>query len=1451
MFLRSMSLPITMRSIMKTAAPDLELQIEKLAVVAPPPVLTPISRLGFERRQAFIEAHNAGTRPSLDRQLSMHSMTGSYSASNVSSAVLAASMEALMQGFHDPSPPRELNQVQQQLMPPGTREDKASKNPMLASLLDQESDSPESQQPSMLSQLLNNENGQGAAKPKKPRKRKSTSVPDVRSPGSSGRSPKRKPNEEDFGAFRDFPTMEMDMSAHNSNSHEIPNMGSQEHQHFNVQRSQSQPSYGNASAQESHVSRLASTVHNFIKQEETKNLPSVPQPGMGMPQPPPSYPMMLPSEIKQEQSDIEAQAHNQNIKREFLGQSAANRLSKGNSLADLLKTDSPTTETEPTLAPPAVSPSLVKKEFTMPSRSAIDKSVGLGSKSHKSFDSVLPNSSSKSQEFKRSNSVEILDSPPNKVKSEGSKSVNTLLTKNSISREKPKFPNEKEVSNFKSEDKQGGGALKDRVKKEKREDDQTPRLTLKLNTRDFSAKKESTPSSESGSSQDPFDHAKAITPKEPSRLGFKDKFGGKDIYDLVSDPEDSGPLPQFGHSRASALSSSESGKPSSPSVKIRKSKSEDANKLLKRKSSTNKHDGEYSKKKRKERESSSDGRKEKVKKKKVHDGEPEFGSGSGGQHTNKSSSSGSSLSSLSGKPLENKSSTTIRISTLGGKLQITPQPNSSPSNHSKASPKGATPGPQGSRPFKTASSTSKLNRPPSSSSSKQLSRSKSDPHGSGSSRMDSKLTSKTTVKLKPVVTPGAAGTVTVNASGNKSPHNSSGLAVPSQSGSKSASIEKTLSKSGPKPPLQKPRKPLTAVIDSLKTKQKQPGQSSSAKTPPSLSQKLGIIEKRSSGKADKFDSIRKEILMAGQGPAFKTSQKKSDSSRSSAESGFPRMDKSCSSAHPAALPSTPIPKISKTSPLGVPNIPIPKLSSSSGSNASTPKSMSSSSSAHKHGSSGSSASRPSSSGSAASSDSNRSSSGSKDSSYSSKGPSGALGGNHAGKVRSGGSSSNVGPSGGTTQASLDALRKDGHGSSQASSVRKSDHGSRHGDNRDNHSPIVNAQKSQSSSRESSSGDDAAKRNKLDELGDRAQGRHFLDALGSSSGRKGEGDGKADASRETHKSAGNKRPPSTTGGGENSKSEQVSGPHSSDKSRINGLNTSGNSGNRNSPKESSGKTDKHAASSKSSDHSDRSGPKPASGNSKHVNSIDHNHRTSKPHANQNTHPGNSSSKASSRMSPTASNSKLTNCHGDSALTNSNDSSSAVNRKHDSGMGSLDNKENTSIASPDPEDRFKAPTPKTSRRDESDLSESRPSRLDRIKPIRSPGSNPSSPEDSLVIDCPTTPNSKPSKSPGGRSTDRSPVTVVSRSPVCTNAAGPPSGGAGEIRSKSPAVSVVANKLPPPQSPSVRKPILTNKLPPPASPSPPKSPMMQHKSPVVAKRRESPVDIDDDLMDEAITM
>ena len=1446
-----------MRSVLKKAAPDLELQIEKLSVVPPPPVTTPISRMGLERRKGFIEAHHSGGMPSVDRQLSMQSMTGSYSASaSVSSVVLAASMDAIIQGYPDPSPPSDMHQLTAAVL----REDKASKNPMLASLLDQDNNSPETQPPSMLSQLLNNEAVPGQGKQKKPRKRKSMS--DVRSPGSSGRSPKRKPNDDDYGAVREFSSMDMDLNSHGSNSYDMSAVLSQEHQHINLQRQQQQVVYGNSGMHESHVSRLASSVDNIIKQE-SKNFSGVPhQPGLEMPQPPPYMhpPMAFANEIKQEHHPgIETPGIT--VKREGLHtQSSTSKMSKGNSLVDLLKTDSPTSEPETMLAPPPVTApsSLPKKEFGVLSQPVNDRSVGYGTKNHKSFDSAITNANTKSHDFRRSNSVEILDSPPAKVKIEGSKSVNMLATKNSIGREKTKFANDSRLD-IKHEDKQGTVvSVKDKVKKEKRDDDQAPRLTLKLK-RDVSSSKDLTPGIETPPLQDPFDHAKAITPKDMSKLTFKEKFSGKDhIYDLGSDPEEAEPLPPLGHARTAALSS-ESSKPSSPSVKIRKIKSEDAAKFNKKIKSTNKYDSDHPKKKRKDRES--DGKKDKIKKRK-YDIESEFNT-SAGDPSNKSASSSPNL--MSGKPMENKLSTTIRISTVAGKLQITPKPNSSPLAHVKSSPKtsGSMQSPQVPKQLKTTSSASKINRPPGSS--KHFNRSKSDPHGTGTNRMDTKLTTKTpTIKLKPLVMPSSTTTVTVNASSSKVSQ-SAGGSTPNQSGSKSASAEKTLSKSSTKPPFQKQRKSsLSAVIDNLTKKQHTS----------TLSQKLEKIEKRSTGKGDalstknKQDAIRKEILMAAMAPSKdlkSSSQRKSDSARLPSEPGFTRLEKSgkldfSSSGTPASLPSTPIPKISKTtgaSPSGLPSI--PKISSSAS------KSSTGSSAPSKFSASSVLARSASNMSSAQSSETTKSSGGSKEASYSSKGPSATLGGNEAGKSKTG--PSPVG-GGNVNQASLDVIRKESQ-----SSFRKSDQSARHNDKpRDNHSPSLTAYNSQnphnSTTKDLTSNEDGAKKIKLDDSGDRSQGRHFLDALGSASshGNKGENSGKSEANSKESYKPGMKRPVSGSSTSENSKSEQYhhSSGSSADRSRLNGLNTpSGSSSSRSSPKEGINRPEKTSGkehSAKTSDSvvsgsaTDKSSTKSVTVNSKQVNNVDFNHRSAKPYYSQSPVTGNSNSATkstsqTSHISATSSNSKLTNSHSEISSSNDPSQSASVPPTKQDSIGAFDNKENTDIASPDPEDGvFKAPTPKTSRRDEPEMSESRSSRLDKIKPIRSPCSNPSSPEDSLVIDCPGTPSSKSSKSPGSRSTDRSPVTVVSRSPVCPNSGSSMSGT--EIRSKSPASVVSSNKLPPPQSPSTRKPLLTNKLPPPASPSPPKSPMMQHNSPAVPSRQ-SPVEIDDDLMDEAITL
>ena len=792
--------------------------------------------------------------------------------------------------------------------------------------------------------------------------------------------------------------------------------------------------------------------------------------------------------------------------------------------------------------------------------------------------------------------------------------------------------------------------------------------------------------------------------------------------------------------------------------------------------------------------------------------------------------------------------------------------------------------------------------------------------------------------------PSSTATVTVSNPGaakhSQSATTPSAPNAPQNPGSKSASLENAVGKSGQKAPLplQKQRKgSLSAVIDKLKQQQHP-----HPRKDHSLSKKIEKIEKsaEAAGKKDaitekkKLDDIRNAILMAGSQPhPPKSSQRKSEF-----EPGFTRIEKSGkldfnrgsgSGTPPASLPSIPIPKISKTSgasPAAPPSTPIPKLSNTTKSNTGGNVS--------KFNASGSVLSRSASNMTGAPSESNsnhgnrNSGPGVKDSAYSNKGSSGGPSHELEKERPSGG----PGPPGRNFQGPPNPSQ---FAHNKPPSLLGKDFPRPPGlANRDPHAgPSHNYGQNLHNNKDAismvnSNSDESAKRIKLDDSLDRSQGRHFLDAIGlgaSTSQKKGDHPGNPSGNKD-HKS-GLKR----TGSSSNLDTNPSHHNHGNgDKgSRLNGHNRIPNSNvassdglSRNSPKEEGSKTDKFN-SAKDTYSTYNSGTKPGldgavnsanlgfSSNpavdrtktGSKVNSSDVNNRTTKQSSSHsdiltggNTSSSSSPAQSGSLSKVTQSNSLAGNassssssCHSNSGsqgnvkLTNSHDtppgsttaSSSAIHSndtRHNVVSPSVnkqdsvfDDKENT-IASPDPgEDSvFKAPTPKPIRLEaEGHESAGRAPRLEKIKPIRSPCSNPSSPEDSLIIDCPGTPTSNKSvKSPSSRSNDRSPVTVArTKSPVVVNAV--TSGGTStvpaDVKNKSPAgvVSIAnAKNLPPPRSPSPRKtltPTLTSKLPPPASPSPPpKSPMMQHNSPVVARQPPaSPCDLDDDLMDEALIL
>ena len=155
----------------------------------------------------------------------------------------------------------------------------------------------------------------------------------------------------------------------------------------------------------------------------------------------------------------------------------------------------------------------------------------------------------------------------------------------------------------------------------------------------------------------------------------------------------------------------------------------------------------------------------------------------------------------------------------------------------------------------------------------------------------------------------------------------------------------------------------------------------------------------------------------------------------------------------------------------------------------------------------------------------------------------------------------------------------------------------------------------------------------------------------------------------------------------------------------------------------------------------------------------------------------------------------------------DSPAASLRDSCVGNSQSENKENTKF-----DDVFKAPTPKSAK------NESRDTAAPRSRPVTSPRSEASSPEDGLVIDCPGYSARSPSTKVNAAKSPHSPYV------------GPP---------RSPAVVGDAVKSAP--SPSSRKP---------ARISPVKSPMSQRNL-VGSPATNSPCEIDDDLMDAALML
>ena len=218
------------------------------------------SKLGQERRAAFLNTHAV---PRVDS----HSVQFTPPPPPVY-VPKSLQDDPLDQGFRHPNnilnpPPDGLD--------PFKAADQISKTPILANLLDQDSNSPDPPPPSMLSALLgdSSQSNNNAGHKRKQRKRRSNTT-DAKSPSNTGKSPKRKMSEDEFN--RDL-LSGGDMDSSDGTSLQQPQQQQQQAANAGAGGVNNQTSNEDFGVQESHVSRLASTLDNIIK-AETKNYPA-------------------------------------------------------------------------------------------------------------------------------------------------------------------------------------------------------------------------------------------------------------------------------------------------------------------------------------------------------------------------------------------------------------------------------------------------------------------------------------------------------------------------------------------------------------------------------------------------------------------------------------------------------------------------------------------------------------------------------------------------------------------------------------------------------------------------------------------------------------------------------------------------------------------------------------------------------------------------------------------------------------------------------------------------------------------------------------------------------------------------------------------------------------------------------------------------------------------------
>ncbi len=1302
---RCLSLPVTMRSILQKATDDLDLAMLE---PSPQPVpLTPtLSKVGVERRIAFIESH---------------SQSGSFKDNHYGSHGVLPSTHEIMQETMDGVKPTIVDLSHNIDSMDNTKVDKISNNPLLASLLDQGGPNPDTETPtSMLSALLGDQPQPSAppqSKQRKPRKRRSVGG-EQRSPGSSGKSPKRKASEEDI--------LQRELSVV-SNNMDVDIKASPVNNAVDIKAS-AMPGTRGISPSNSTLSGLLGDDHYIPEPhviiKETKNLTAPHQ------------------SDKKGFNDIDAKR----VKEEGGKVEETRRISKASSLAELLdgKEATDTGSSDYNSIPNALA---------TPKIAPLDHGGGGGTNNSNVIGSSKPLPDSKVYDFKLDpdptfvNKISVSETLERRKGFDGQEPVvRVKIEKNSVD----KIESKSSSSDSKSEDRIKEKNIKLERIREKDEDSkpqEREKIKLKMNTKDMTTKILKEPYSSS-----PQTVGDKLN-KDSSKPTKDSKYSKERVYDLTSDSE----MPSSGTSSRSILNI-DGVKPSSPLIKIKKIRSDESKE---KKRSRYRHESESSSSSKRKRE---ENRKDKTKKRRTI--------------TDGVYSDGRTASVERYAVERGVGPTTIKITTSGGvKMQIqNPKGSSSspvkqPSSRHSSSVKSSSSLKSSSEKLSSSftSSSSKSGR--SSSSVRSFNRSRSDGTVNISGKLDSKLIKNPTIKVKPLVMPVGSTSITVSRTSSQS----------------SAISNKTSSSDMSRKQVPKARKSsLSAVIDKLKQQQTSPP--------------IGSVFKRDGPdfKLDRKDTITPPLKKDLKDPVEAEALRKAiirEGNKSSTPIKEISAFKISKSMRPSSLSIEPSKRPEPKT--GTPTGPIPKFSSINKSG--TPSNSSSS----KLGMIGHSAISKSSSSQSSLNENSKTSSSLKDSVLVMRNSS-----NDSSRTKLSGSSSTGGhgppdSGGGGTRLEKSESKKE-----SSEPITNSTHAS----NTvvlSSHSTITSSGNAKEGSKESS---DRPRKPKVDDISERLQSRHFLDAVkfgdGNSSNASNSGSGKDPERKPSSKS--------NPEGSRNKEShEEQPGP--SDSTKANGVSSK-------TPENSRNATDGNNATNAKSEL--KSGREENSKDTSSSASITHKNNESSCTNMNNMNNSNNVSESSPSSSSVHHNCRINNIQ-DSGSVRATTPTRSENR-HLTSMTNSEDKENS--GGRDEDSVFRAPTPKSTRSNhdmEVDRHESRPRTESRSKPVLSPRSDVSSPEDGLVIDCPGTP--KPVRSPIARtekpiSNAKSPTTVNSTPDTPNN--------------KSPASAILSKSSP--RSPSPRKLV-------PSSP-PAKSPMVQHNSPA-AVQHHSPVEIDDDLMDAAL--